>query len=125
MLKQCVPCIDKIDVSHFDTKKCKNMRNMFLSCRNIKELDLSSFDTQNVEDMLQMFDFCYKLETIYVSSNFVTDQVTISTNMFAHDENIVGGAGTTYNSSNTDKTYARIDDPANGKPGYFTRKPNV
>lgn len=117
--------IDKIDVSHFDTKKCKNMRNMFLSCRNIKELDLSSFDTQNVEDMLQMFDFCYKLETIYVSSNFVTDQVTISTNMFAHDENIVGGAGTTYNSSNTDKTYARIDDPTNGKQGYFTRKQNV
>lgn len=34
-----------------------------------------------------------------------------------------GGNGTLYNESNPqDKTYARIDDPDNGLPGYFTAK---
>ena len=37
---------------------------------------------------------------------------------------IINGAGTTYDSSHTDKEYARIDDPANGRPGYFTLKSN-
>ena len=45
--------------------------------------------------------------------------------MFTNCGSLVGGAGTTYNSSITDKTYARIDDPDNGKPGYFTLKTNI
>ena len=37
--------------------------------------------------------------------------------------NLVGGAGTTYNSSKIDKTYARIDG-GTSNPGYFTLKTN-
>jgi hypothetical protein len=42
--------------------------------------------------------------------------------MFDNSTKLVGGSGTVYNSSNVDKTYARIDDPDNGNPGYFTYK---
>ena len=41
--------------------------------------------------------------------------------MFEDCKKIVGGNGTTYNSSYTDKTYARIDTAST--PGYFTAKP--
>ena len=37
---------------------------------------------------------------------------------------LVGGAGTAFSTSHTDKEYARIDDPSNGRPGYFTLKNN-
>ena len=43
--------------------------------------------------------------------------------MFDGCTNLVGGAGTVYNSSNNGITHARIDDPNNGKPGYFTEGP--
>ena len=42
-----------------------------------------------------------------------------STDMFANCTNLKGGNGTTYNSSKTDKTYARIDG-GTSSPGYFT-----
>ena len=42
--------------------------------------------------------------------------------MFEADTKLVGGQGTTYNNSYMRKEYARIDDPSNGKPGYFTYK---
>ncbi len=35
--------------------------------------------------------------------------------------NLVGGAGTKYDSTNIDKTYARIDG-GTSNPGYFTSK---
>lgn len=43
--------------------------------------------------------------------------------MFTGCISLTGGAGTTYAASPVDKTYARIDDPTNGRPGYFTQKP--
>ncbi len=42
--------------------------------------------------------------------------------VFDGTSNIVGGAGTTYSSSHINVEYARIDDPSNNKPGYFTYK---
>ena len=47
--------------------------------------------------------------------------VTSSSNMFYNTTNLVGGAGTTYNSSYVDKTYAKIDG-GTSSPGYFTAK---
>ena len=58
---------------------------------------------------------------IYAGDNFNTNAVTSSSNMFYNTTNLVGGAGTTYNSSFVDKTYARIDG-GTSKPGYFTLK---
>ena len=51
----------------------------------------------------------------------VTNKVTNSNYMFRDDTKLVGGAGTTYDSTKIDKAYARIDGgPSN--PGCFTKK---
>ena len=84
-------------------------------------LDLSSFDTSNVTNMHAMFYNCNNLKTIYASDKFNTNSVTLSSNMFYNTTNLVGGAGTTHNSSYIDKTYARIDG-GTSSPGYFTKK---
>ena len=49
--------------------------------------------------------------------------VSYSSYMFSSCTSLVGGQGTTYNSSNPqDKTYAHIDG-GTSNPGYFTEKP--
>ena len=107
-----------INISNFNTSKITNMSTMF---HNVKAtiLDLSSFDTRNVTNMNDMFGMS-KVKTIYVGSNFITNKVTSSTNMFKNATSLAGGFGTKYNSSKIDKTYARIDSCAT--PGYFTNK---
>ena len=111
-------------LDNFDTSKVTNMDGMF-STTKIVSLDLSSFDTSNVTRMSYMFRSCTNLTTIYASSKFVVDNV-INTNtypIFYNNTNLVGGNGTKYSSSHTDKTYARIDGgPDSGTPGYFTLK---
>ena len=112
-----IPAIT-IDVSKFNTSKVTNMYAMFYKSQ-ITTLDLSSFDTSNVTDMSFMFNNSIKLKTIYASNKFKTDLVTSSSNMFYNSTLLVGGSGTTYNSSYVDKTYARIDG-GTSRPGYFT-----
>ena len=107
-----------IDVSKFNTSKVTNMYAMFYKSQIIT-LDVSSFDTSNVTDMSYMFNNSIKLKTIYASNKFKTDLVTSSSNMFYNSTLLVGGLGTTYNSSYVDKTYARIDG-GTSSPGYFT-----
>ena len=111
-----------IDLSSFDTSKVTNMGSMF-AYSAASSLDLSSFDTSNVRDMSSMFLYSFKIKTIYASNNFITNNVTSSTNMFKGVTNLVGGNGTKYNSSYVDKTYARIDG-GTSSPGYFTLKIN-
>ena len=108
-----------LDVSNFNTSKVTNMESMFMSTY-VTSLDLSSFDTSNVINMAQMF-YGTDSSVIYVSDKFVTDKVTSSSNMFNLSTKLVGGAGTVYNSSNVDKTYARVDG-GTSSPGYFTLK---
>ena len=93
---------------------------MFWNCDDLTTLDLSSFDTRKVTDMSDMFYDCNALTTIYVSDTWSTTNVTSSSNMFSKCTKLVGGNGTAYNSSYTDKTYARIDTAST--PGYFTAK---
>lgn len=88
---------------------------------SITILDLSSFDTRRVYDMCYMFKGCESLTTIYVETNWITANATKSIYMFLDCELLVGGAGTTYDSTKTDKTYARIDG-GESAPGYFTLK---
>ena len=107
-----------LDLSSFNTSNVKNMSLMFWNSQ-ATTLDLSSFNTSKVTDMSDMF-YLSKVKTIYASNNFITDNVTSSTNMFKEATNLVGGNGTKYNSSHVDKTYARIDK--SGTPGYFTLK---
>ena len=68
-----------------------------------------------------------RLTTIYVSSDptFALNLPSITTHseMFKRRKYLKGEHGTQCGGSNPfDKTYARIDDPDNGKPGYFTAK---
>ena len=112
--------LTSLDVSKFDTSKVTSMSYMFYYCSSLTSLDLSNFDTSKVTYMNSMFSRCSKLKTIYASNKFNTSQVRNSDSMFYNCTSLVGGAGTTYNSSYTDKTYARID--SSSTPGYFTSK---
>ena len=122
----CMFCDSKaatLDLSHFDTSNVTNMQGMFWKSQ-ATTLDVSHFDTSNVTNMEVMFAYMTNLKTIYASSKFVTTSVTSSTSMFEKSTNLVGGAGTKYNKSYLDKTYARIDG-GTSNPGYFTEKPST
>ena len=110
--------VTTLDLSSFDTSKVTDMSGMFYESQ-ATTLDLSSFNTSKVTNMRNMFYHSNILKTIYTSDKFNTNLVTSSDNMFYDSTNLVGGSGTTYNSSYTDKTYARIDG-GTSNPGYFT-----
>ena len=109
-----------LDVSHFNTSHVTNMGSMFYSCKSLRELDLSSFDTGEVTDMSSMFSNCDILESIYVSDNWTTANVTSGDGVFYRCDRLIGGMGTTaHNSEQTDYTYAGIDGGPDA-PGYLT-----
>ena len=119
-----------LDLSNFNTSKVTDMSYMFSNMHNLTTLDLSSFNTSKVTSMSAMFTLSYydelddKLETIYVNNDFNTTNLTYSYGMFGNRKKLRGGAGSFLTDPSTaDKTWLRIDDPANGRPGYFTRKP--
>lgn len=142
--------ITSLDLSSFNTSNVTDMSDMFLNDKKLTDLNLSSFNTEKVTDMSSMFRASFtdtvngildissfktpllentkemfsgvKLKTIYVSTDFVTNNVTESNSMFRSATNLVGGNGTSYQNTNpSDKTYAHVDAP--GNPGYFTQKP--
>ena len=121
-----------LDLTNFDTGNVIDMADMFFSMFEIKILDLSSFNTSRVVCMSGMFDSMLKLQTIYVSSGWTTASIDLSYTAEGHDgsangrvfnsnEQLVGGAGTVFNSNYADYTYAHIDGGENN-PGYFTDK---
>ena len=119
-----------LDLSSFDTSKVTNMMGMFANMSNLTSLDLSNFDTSMVTDMKYMFYLDNedipkdKLETIYVNNDFNTSKLKYSSRMFENRKKLRGGNGSYFaDPSTADKTWLRIDDPTNGRPGYFTRKP--
>ena len=119
-----------LDLSSFDTSQVTDMSGMFKGMRDLTTLDLSSFDTSQVTDMRRMFSLSDedklidKLEKIYVNNDFDTTNLTNFSGMFENRKKLRGGNGSYLsNPSTADKSWLRIDDPANGRPGYFTRKP--
>ena len=119
-----------LNLSNFNTSKVTNMNQMFHATPSLTSLDLSNFDTSKVTDMQNMFSLYNrdiskdKLETIYANNDFNTTNLTYSYGMFINREKLRGGNGSFLADPRTaDKTWLRIDDPANGRPGYFTRKP--
>ena len=116
--------LTSLDVSSFNTNRVKDMGLMFAGCGHLTSLDVSNFDTNKVTDMYYMFHGCNNLKTIYAGDKWNTDNVAssgCSGCMFLYDTNLVGGAGTTYDSSHVDKEYAHIDG-GTSNPGYFTSK---
>ncbi|MBR1416977.1 MAG: BspA family leucine-rich repeat surface protein, partial [Bacilli bacterium] len=120
--------LTSLNLSNFNTSNVTDIYGMCYGMSSLTSLDLSSFDTSSVVRMGGsytsdgMFSYCTNLQRIYVNaSKWNTNAVTSSTYMFYNDTNLVGGAGTTYSSSYTDKTYARIDGgPTSSTPGYLT-----
>ena len=107
-----------LNLSDFDTSNVIDMSGMFTNGKfNI--LDLSEFNTEKLESIAYMFMGNADLKTIYVSDKFVIDNVRLHTGTFRDCTNLVGGSGTTYDSSKIDKTYAHIDG-GTSNPGYFT-----
>ena len=113
--------LTSLDLSNFNTEKVTDMSYMFVDMTSITTLNLGAFKPQNVTNMSYMFYGDNKLKTIYVSStNWTTNNVTISAGMFSGCNDLVGGNGTVYDSSHADVNYAHID--VAGNPGYLTEK---
>lgn len=112
--------LTSINLSSFNTLSVATMAGAFDDCRSLTSLDLSSFNTSSVLDMSYMFHSCLELVTIYVGTGWNTAAVTSSTYMFTDCTKLVGGAGTVFDESYTDYTYAHIDGGTDN-PGYFTR----
>ena len=119
-----------LDLSNFDTSKVTDMNDMFADTSKLTILNLSNFDTSRVTNM--SFIFCLKdedmsrdkLETIYANNDFNTANLTVYYQMFENRKKLRGGNGSyLINPTVADKSWLRIDDPAHGRPGYFTRKP--
>ena len=111
-----------LDVNNFDTLKVTDMHSMFRGMSGLTSLDINNFNTSNVTDMEEMFYGMSSVSKIYVGYYWSVDNVSVSYEMFVNCSNLVGGSGTAYDSSRTNIKYARVDDPQNGKPGYFTLK---
>jgi len=122
-----MPGLININLSSFNTENVEDMSDMFRDSNNLVTIDLSSFNTKKVKDMSYMFSVSnspQRLKTIYVSDNFVTDNVTNWSYAFAGQVTLRGGNGSYLNNPGVaDKSWLRIDDLVNGHPGYFTRKP--
>ena len=126
------PSITTLTLSNFDTSQVTDMQYMFYDMSSLVALDLSNFDTSQVTDMRYMFylddrdKLKDKLETIYVNNDFNTAKLKYSTGMFKNRKKLRGGNGSyldLVDPYTVDKSWLRIDDPANGRPGCFTRKP--
>ena len=121
MFHMC-PALTSIDLSHFRAKSLTNMNAMFGGCSSLTSLDLTGFFTFTVTNMNYLFSGCTNLKTIYVNKyDWSTESVTAGDGVFENCTSLVGGAGTTFNDSHIDYTYARIDGgPNSTTPGYFT-----
>ena len=106
------------------------MDAMFYECSNLETLDLSSFNTSSVTSFSYimgsnqttfdgMLEGNSKLHTIYASNSFTVNSPAVTNDMFSGCSVLKGGQNTSYNSSNTNGSYAHIDG-GSSNPGYFT-----
>lgn len=120
--------LTSLDLSSFNTKNVINISYMFFGMDKITTINIVNFNTQNVENISYLFGTetgsVDNLTTIYVNNDFNTDKLLQSENIFMNRYQLRGGAGSFLaNPSDADKTWLRIDNPDNSRPGYFTRKP--
>ena len=122
--------IESLDISNFNTQKVTDMNNMFSEMLELVTLDISNFNTKNVVNFQSMFaiDESHsvrggRLEKIYVNNDFDLSSATETRGLFKFQTRLKGGLGS-FESDPRNANYAwlRIDDPAHGRPGYFTRK---
>ena len=119
------PSLINLDLSTFDTSSVSDwgIDGMFCGCSSLTNLDLSNFNTSSVIDMSEIFYGCKQLKAIIVSSEWTASTDIYSAYMFTNCTSLVGGAGTEYNPSYIDATYAHIDG-GESNPGYLTSNIN-
>ena len=120
----CASLTTVIGMEKWDTSSLTNAGQLFNANgkdMHLEYVDLSAFDTSKLTSTGSMFNGCYRLTTVYVGDGWDMSKVTSSGAMFAGCGKLVGGNGTVFNASKTDKTYACVD--AEGVPGYLTYKP--
>ena len=117
--KGCDHLTDIQGMDNLNTENVTDMSEMFEDCNEIETLNLSSFNTSKVVNTNRMFYNCNKLQTILVGDSWNMDNVEQSDNMFAQCSSLVGGAGTFFDETYTDKTYANVD-MGSDSPGYLT-----
>ena len=109
----------------------------FYGMEMLEALDLSSLTMTNVTNTSGMFTNCSLLATITVNNTWPAQNGAEGTvtpggsgssvtgsDMFNGCRSLKGGAGTTYDASHVDYTYAHIDG-GESNPGYFTDKSAV
>ena len=117
--------LELVDVSQFNTANVTTMQRMFGGCYKMRMLNLTSFNTTKVTDMEAMFSMSTNgwpttgLTAIYVGAGWNVDQVTSSDYMFDDCTVLIGGKGTTYNSSYENISRAKVDG-GTSDPGYLT-----
>lgn len=119
MFRNCAGIVGDIDMSGIDLGLVTDVKELFKGCTQLTSVDLSGLNVAKITNMSSMFEDCTRLRTIYVDGTWNTAKVSSSTRMFTNCTNLVGGNGTVYDSSKTNKEYARIDNPPDS-PGYFT-----
>ncbi len=110
-------------IENLNTSEVTDMGYMFYDCELLESIDLTHFDMRKVTSTNYIFCECKKLKTVKCDTDWSRlDNLSFSEGLFDLCKALVGGKGTVYNSSYTDKTYAR-PDRGESAPGYFTGKP--
>ena len=118
--------LTELDLSHVKTTNTlKTMYYTFHKMKKVVTISIPGFDTSGTTDMYGAFYENPELTTIYTSEKFVPAVYGVtyynSTDyLFTDTPKLVGGAGTHQSNYDNFRTYARVDDPSNSKPGYFT-----
>ena len=119
--------LKKLDLSHFKTPVLISMPYMFENCTSLEEVDLSCFSTEKVQGMKEVFCGCPQLRTIYCTKDWgVNSVVALSdkADVFKGCTSLVGGKNSTYDKTEVDVTFARVDGVGDNK-GYFTAPKEV
>ena len=87
MFYQCYNLTNIVFSSSFTCENVTNMSGMFGSCESLEKLDLSHYDTKNVVMMSGMFLECYRLTNLDLSS-FITTGVIDMHSMFSGSYNL-------------------------------------
>ena len=103
--------------NNFDARNLTDINHLAQGADKLEVLDLSTFKSSQIADIYYSF-WMAKVKTIYVSEEFGLTE-NARTSMGFNAQKLVGGAGSNYT---TEGIAARIDDPDNGNPGYFSIK---
>ncbi len=120
--------LTSLDLSSWGaTNSLTNLNRAFSGMTNLATLDLTGWDLSGVNNLDHTFHTTRNIETIYASSDTDPSKLTEDILTWTYENatpKIVGGAGST-GSHGMNGVHSRIDDPDNGKPGYFTPKDSI